>query len=397
MKLYKRNAAGIPIEWEINIRDDSVIINHGIVLGMTHTDIYTPKRNCIAESNSRITKKRKEGYKEVNELYDNAPIEFASRPLLNTYLDTYLPKFNTDNNGDSQVMLAKTFEYDKVFKNGIRIGQWKINGLRCNIGAQTTIGDMFKPVRLIFKSREGVEWKMEYLEEYLLTIIPQSLIDEMIYTGAKLDGEIYLPGYGVNEINHFVKDKTCYQHKLLQYWCYDYMIEDTSQHARNLQLYNNFSMYTLKPFISKYEHLNQTSKLVLLPNVSIDTDDKALDTRDKFLEAGFEGLILRDVYAEYQFGKRNSTMIKFKPLLDGLFTIMDIVPEGQRRLNLPKFICRNDINDEYFECKIKGSFADQERYLNNLHEYISKQLKVEYRERSGVKQVPFHAIGLEIK
>ena len=47
----------------------------------------------------------------------------------------------------------------------------------------------------------------------------------MIEEGACLDGELYLPGYSVNDINSFVKNTQLAQHYKLQYWCYDLAIE----------------------------------------------------------------------------------------------------------------------------------------------------------------------------
>ena len=62
-----------------------------------------------------------------------------------------------------------------------------------------------------------------------------------------------------------------------------------------------------------------------------------------------------------------------------------------RRTNLPKFILKNDINDEQFECTINAPHNEQELVLKYKSWYIGRQAFVEYRERSGVKQVPFHA------
>lgn len=108
-------------------------------------------------------------------------------------------------------------------------------------------------------------------------------------------------------------------------------------------------------------------------------------------------MVIRDTKADYQFGgKRNNSMLKFKKIEDGRFLIVDIVPEGIKRKNLPKFICRNDINDELFECTINKKQDIQEEYLINKDKYIGKYMKVEYRARSGVKQVPFHAKGIDI-
>jgi hypothetical protein len=396
MKLFKRNAAGKPVEWAIEENRGILYISYGVFDGKkTKEEVVITKRN---EFQSRINQKRKEGYKELIELYDNAPTYLESKLDLKDYLNTYLPKFNTGASGEDKVMLAKTFEYGKAF-NIDRIGQPKINGLRCYIGAVLNNGDMFKPINLIFRSREGAIWNMPYMEEYLLEIIPKPFLDEMIECGTYLDGEIYLPGHTINEINHFVKDKNCLEHKLLQFWCYDLIVENVPQYKRFTILNNTFhDFFLLRNYRddSKSLHLNNKSRFVLLNTYAIINDAQAIKFRDAFIDYGYEGLILRDANGTYQYGKRNNTMIKFKRKEDGLFKIIDIIPEGIKRSNLPKFICKNDINDETFESKILGDFNSQAVYLTNKDKYIGKYLKVEYRERSGVKQTPFHYIGLEV-
>ena len=99
---------------------------------------------------------------------------------------------------------------------------------------------------------------------------------------------------------------------------------------------------------------------------------------------------MRNPDAEYQYGKRNLSMIKYKKSTDGKFTIIDIYPEGIKRSNIPLFLCKNDINDSTFECHVGGSHAYQEYILQNKQNYIGKQMYVEYGERSGVNQLPFH-------
>ena len=123
----------------------------------------------------------------------------------------------------------------------------------------------------------------------------------------------------------------------------------------------------------------------------------AIGLRDKYISLGFEGLVIREKNSEYQFGgRRNNSMLKFKKKLDGLFTILDIVSEGIKRANLGKFVLKNDINEETFECTYNAPHSVQEEILINKEKYIGKNVLVEFRERAGVKQVPFHAKAIKI-
>ena len=389
--LYRKNNYGQPCVWFAKKTTlNQYIVYHGIV-GKTITNtLINTHRDAKLEVNSKFNAKRKEGYKYLYELKDNVTLPVEEELL--TYLNTYLCDYRTTADGNVLAMLAKTFdnENNKLFKKvSLYYGQWKINGLRCFISAYIE-NQLFCNVRLRFQSREGTIWNsLDTLEHYLLSIIPDYFLNKMIEENYILDGELYLPGYSVNEINHFVKDKTCIQNKQLQYWCYDLAIQDTVANERKTILLNNFMSRKLT-FNTLEEHLNNKEKFIILPSYSITSEIEAIKFRDKSIENGFEGLILRNPNEEYQFGKRNSAMIKFKKSTDGKFIIVDIKPEGIKRPDIPLFICKNDINDAEFECHVGGSFEYQKDCLKRKDELIGKLMYVEYGERSGVNQLPFH-------
>lgn len=397
MILFKRNAKGDPISWSIHEygQDNEYIVHYGVVGGNKHSEIIKAKLSRGNEIESRIKAKRKEGYKEASELKDNAPLNIEGDVNLLNFLNTYLPKNNTTDEGFVLPMLAKVLKDNKPFDKRSYLGQYKINGVRCIVGAEQT-NDMFNPVRLTYRSREGTDWtsKLTWMDEIILPAIKDDLLDAMIEEGACLDGELYIPGYKVNDINSFVKNEKLPQHLLLQYWCYDIAIDNMSYEARRKFKMDNISRlcYT---FDTYEQHLNNKSKLVLLPDINITNIYDATRFRDKFIGLGFEGLIIRDVNSAYQFGARNLAMLKYKRVDDAKFKIVDVVPEGVRT-NLCKLVLRNDINDELFECTLNFDHSRQEYILKNKEKFIGKYAFVEYRERSGVKSVPFHAKAINI-
>ena len=398
MKFYKRNAQGKPIFWEISDSTNKIVVTYGLVGKLGHTTEIRTNRQLNEEIKSQIIAKQKEGYKALSDLYDNAPDYFKNDKDLINYLNTYLPKDNTHADGTFIPMLCKTLEDNKPFTKSEYFGEYKIDGERCLITAYKDNG-LFDNIYLKYHSRHGIDWtdKLSYLDQYLIPIIPTYFLNMMIEEGIALDGELYLPGYGINEINSFIKNTELPQHYKLQFWCYDLAIDSMPAIDRYTTLETAFNT-KVYDFQSKNGHLNNKERFILLPSFNnIHCIEDAIRQRDYFIDLGFEGLVIRDTKADYQFGgKRNNSMLKFKRIEDGKFLIVDIVPEGIKRKNLPKFICRNDINDELFECTINKKQDVQEEYLINKDKYIGKYMKVEYRARSGVKQVPFHAKGIDI-
>lgn len=391
-KLYRRNNNGVPTVWwaELDSSTNSITVFYGLVRGNIRKEVYTvTQKDGNKELESRYNEKIKQGYQYLNEIcdmQDRPPVEDENSLELFNFLNTYLPKDLSNGNSNLLLpMLAKTYNGNVWKKVSCMYGQYKINGLRCIITAYTQ-NDMFKPIRLRFQSREGIIWNtLENLSDYLLSIIPANIIRDMIDGYVALDGEIYLPGYTINQINHFVKDANCVENKLLQFWCYDIMMEGNQAH-RNMYRY-----HIKKPtsFNSIKEHYNNKERLIILHNKYITNDNEAIDARNHFINLGFEGLILRNAKTNYQYGRRRANyMEKFKDAAEGDFIILDIYKEKKR--DLPILLCKNDINNEKFETRLSVSHIVQQEVLFDSQSYIGRTVHIEYGERSGVARVPFH-------
>ena len=391
--LYRKNNLEKPCCWRAYLSSDasSITVEYGIVSGNIRIESYAvTQKDANKELQSRYNNKRKQGYVALDDIKDDngrPPVEDGTDALY-SFLSAYLPSYRTnENNGNILPMLAKSYTGKIWNKIPNMIGQWKINGLRCFISAYRT-DDIFRSVRLKFQSREGLIWHtLTYLEDYLIDAIPQGFMLSMLNDNWILDGEVYLPGHTVNEINHFVKDPNCKENKLLQFWCYDIAIQDMLQERRNDIRTHNLGDVT--HFVDINEHLNNTKQLVILPDYNVYSDNNAVVFRDNFIRLGFEGLILRNPNVDYQYGRRRvGYMEKFKSKTDGKFLIVDIQSEQKR--NLPIITCRNDINEETFETCFSYPHAKQEEILRNKKDYIGKYVFITFEERSGITKVPFH-------
>ena len=209
--LYKRNAQGKPLVWSIDkviqpiTRTEVLFIQYGLVGGNLHEERVVITKSKVDELQSRVNAKRKEGYKELSELKDSitpkdlnlkiSSIENYSKDIndrykipipienLKSFLNTYLPKYSTTSEGFILPMLAKVLEDNKPFeKYGTMLGQWKIDGLRCIIGAYKNSMDMFKPIGLTYHSRTGENWtnKMSWMDDILLPKLSKELLAMMI-------------------------------------------------------------------------------------------------------------------------------------------------------------------------------------------------------------------------
>ena len=186
--MYRRNNFGQPTVWYARPLISDIAIYHGIVGKVITCEIIHTNRNVYEEVKSRFNAKRKAGYKYLSELKDNTTLPVEGELL--SYLNSYLPEYRTTADGNVLPMLAKTYTTNIFKKCPSFIGQWKINGLRCFISAKSN-NDMFKPIKLIFQSKEGNYWNsLGNLEEYLLSVLDQKLLAKMIDEHYILDGEV---------------------------------------------------------------------------------------------------------------------------------------------------------------------------------------------------------------
>lgn len=397
MWLYRKNNNEVPTCWRADLDDkENIVVAYGVVGKTIRKETYrVVQKDAKKELASRYNDKRKIGYVSLEDIKDDGniilpPVEdmVDSRHLI-TYLNTYLPDYRSnENNGGLLPMLAKSYTGNVWKKQSVMLGQYKINGLRCFVSAYWS-GDIFNAIKLKFQSREGIYWNtLGNLEEYLLETIPQNLLAKMVEENWVLDGEVYLPGYTVNQINHFVKDATCVENKALQYWCYDFAIQDMRQELRYYALEEHMGN-KVRRFTSYAQHLNNDNRFLILPIHSVTNDEEAVKVRNEFIGLGFEGLILRNPDADYQYGRRRvGFMEKFKSATDGKFLIVDIIKEQKR--DLPIIVCRNDVNNATFETRLSATHEYQQMILKDKHLYIGKLLNVEFGERSGIEKVPFH-------
>lgn len=394
--LYRRNSKGEPIFWKAEILGNAIHLHYGIVDKPGTKSSYYPPRGVEKEWKTIVAAKRREGGMELSEVYDSAPSDLNGESL-SYYLNTYLPKNNTNAQGFVLPQLAKIYEFDR---DETFISQPKIDGVRCNISVVVKNTGLFGNLGLKFHSRKGLEYKCSYLELYLIDTIGLVNLKKMYDNNIVLDGELYIPNVGLNEVLSAAENIVNPLNRLLQFWCYDIAVEDMIQADRLDFLYKTFPKYKIPNYKNEKLlttfHNNNKCRFVILNHYLAANDDDIILLRKRFVDSGFEGVILRNPTSTYQFGKRNTAMFKCKPLLDGKFTIIDIVPEGDKRPEFSKFVLRNDLNQETFECMPIGVSLLRKGYLKDKENYIGKQALVEYRTRSGVKKVPAHANVIKV-
>lgn len=415
--LYKKDYKGNILKWEVqkinNIFGISIKISYGKYDGQlivqTRNNIQgknigksnetSPSEQADLEIKSLIANKKKEGYKSLEDLISNTNISIFDINNLYKFLLENLPIDSTDANNNVKPMKAQQYYRSKkdwkgpdglIYKdrkyfyitnpyaskenNAIIIKfpcliQPKINGIRCTISLNNN-----NEVQIL--SKEGIKYSLPIIEQEF-----KNNISCFNYNNTKIifDGELYIHGQKLQTIASAVKSNNLYTPSV-KFICFDLAIPNMA----------NIDRIKLMKELLQFKTFVIESSIDYVSTFRVKNDFETQKYTDKFIEEGYEGSILRDDNATYQFGKRPMTMVKLKRTEDAEFTIVDIRPQSLNP-HLGLYVCRTPEGKE-FEVTPHGTEDFKRLLLFRKNQYIGKQLTCVFYEYTE-DNIPFHIIS----
>jgi hypothetical protein len=367
---------------------------------VSHNKVRTRGQQILYEMEARVKIKSNAGFKSIERDLNGTPLEDGEildqrgvRMSLGSFLRTHLPEYKTDEHGYLKPMLARPYQESRKSNTFPKLAQPKINGVRCGIrwGEYTEGEGMFKTYieGPILFSREGNRYRVPHIEKAFNDIRLFKTDDDQMLV---YDGELYIHGESVNYIDSCVPmyndkgtlSKASGKTELLEYWTFDLAI--VAPQNKRISLLH-----------TKYIHfLQDEEKVIRVPTEIIHNHTDAIMKANLYIERGFEGAILRDPEATYQFGVRGAAMEKVKKPKYTECRIIDVIPKPKEP-ETGIFILANDINDETFECNPMGTYSERKKYLDDKDNIIGWMVTVKFYERSGKKKCPFHANVVKIR
>lgn len=374
--LYKRNKNGSIQQWGVESNTEGYLIKFGKLNGKIQeafTKIEEGKQSRTREEQiqfeiqSQIRGKKDEGYKSLNDL-GIAPPEY--NPIkggelenwLPDLLDKYLPKESTDSNGNYKPMLAQPIKNDKKDNwNKVKYpvaGEPKLDGVRCMIFLKDYQGGVkFTDVQSL--SREGKSY------DFGTTKIREALVPLFQDNGdIILDGELYVHGMPQNRISGSMRGTTYIPelHDVMEYHVYDIIKPKQPYSERRKDLENLFI---------NYEGFKLGRSITLVDKKSVDNFE------EECIEAGYEGIMLKNLDGLYEIGKRSYNNLKVKQFLDEEFKIVGY-ELGKRGSEDIVFLLKTK-EDKEFKAKPIGNRELKAEYLKDfeadLHE-VDKNRKI---------------------
>tara|TARA_B100001027_G_C16259131_1_gene328497 strand:- start:1140 stop:2267 length:1128 start_codon:yes stop_codon:yes gene_type:complete len=367
--LYGKSTNGKIKEWSVSVLkmgDGTCYIetSHGYVDGKKQLDQRlvdsgknigranetTPYEQAVFEAKSSFNRKKDDGYVE-----DKNNIPSASHgmflPMLAHRYDKHSGKINypcwVQPKLDGVRMLAK--------KEGGEVLMWSRKG---------------KPITIPAKI--------------------QSQLQDMLSEGQSVDGEIYVHGWTFQRIISALKkyrDDT----DLLEYHIYDSPHESLTFEERMPKF--GYGQAAFPKYCQCWSIIGPNIKFV--KSLSLDDQSSFDSSEKKFIEQGYEGMMVRNAKSLYKFKHRSYDLQKVKRFIDDEFEIVGGKDGSGREAGLIIFKCKTSDGLE-FDVRPMGSHEDRSKMFLDLEYYIGKHLTVRFQELTDDGR-PRFPVGVSVR
>lgn len=276
----------------------------------------------------------------------------------------------------SDIMLAYPFEEKRLEKwFPPYIVQPKLDGERCR--AVCGGSDLDNYIWLLLSSEKNIINSVPHIEK---------AITEQIEEPIELDGELYIHGAPFEDI-HSIVGRTVNispDFEAMEYHIFD-IVNSDPQYIRLMDLKK--IKETLRPPLRIVDH------------EICETLDEVMRAYDKFLELGYEGIIVRHFEAPY-VRKRSTSMMKFKPKKQDIYRVIgykeEISIEGVPKNRLGALNCIALDGGESFS--VGSGLSDENRELmwRQKEELIGKMILVGYQHITTGHKVPRFPVFMKL-
>jgi ATP-dependent DNA ligase len=367
--LYQKNANGKIYCWSINIIEEGKCVyvetKHGQLDGkmiLSKKEIKSGKRiGTIGETS------------KIGQAYLVSKSKWKNKIKKGGY-------FETINDAKNIVfispMLAHTFDFNTLGKKrGVNIIlpailQKKIDGWRCLANCEINLNSSI----LQLKTRSGTLYESE---NYTHIIKELKTIDEF-KNGLYIDGEFYTNEIPFEELGLLKKsNKIDEKFKLVKYFVYDCFYIDKLD----------------TPFIKRYELLEKITKnmdnIILVENKIVKNSEDIKKNFKTYVDAGYEGVMLRNINSPYEIDKRSKHLQKYKEFKEDEFKIIGFKEASGNDKGTIVWKCITKDGHE-FSVRPKGTREFRKKLFKNGKKYIGKYLTVIYfsMTKYGIPRMP---------
>lgn len=335
---------------------------------------------AILQYKSNVKKYLDKGYKNIK--------DFGYSSLDDFNPDEVLSEDQTDSNGFKKHMLAKSSN-DVATSLFDKLDYWwasrKIDGCRASF--------YWKDDKIHTASRGGGDYDAA-CQDFINH--PKFIKFFKKHPDIILDGEMYKFGLSLQQISGCIRTELSDGKYDLEYYIYDTMTPDKKFEDRLKELEMIKEELNLG-FEPEREWNSGDLRIQMVPQEKVSGWNNIKKLHDKYVNEGWEGLVIRDPFKNYKYGGRTNNMIKVKERQEETFTIVGY-ELGLRGVEDMVFKMKTQGNIEFF-AKPMGSREVKENYMAHMNELIGKKADCTffYLSDDGVPlQSVFKAVRLDL-
>ena len=354
--VYKKTKTGATQEWTIEIVGNKYRTHSGQVGGQITTNSWT----IVYGKNIGKT----------NETTDNeqAMLEAVAKRKKRLESGFFENIKHIHKQQYFEPMLASKWEDSKDKITYPIFSQPKLDGIRCIVTKDGMFSRNGKPIISAPHIRESLSEVFE------------------VYPDMVLDGELYADKFA-NDFNKIVslvkKTKPTdadlkESKKNIQYWIYDLPDNGIQFGDRCDRLHDLFGA-----FDSFSKHCIEVETTLCM------SEDDVIDLYEEYVDAGFEGQMLR-LNGKYE-NKRSKNLMKHKSFIDEEYTIKGIVEGEGNRTGTVGYMVFETPDGKPFKSNVKGTWEETAEMLKNKKQLIGKQATIKYFNLTpdGIPRFPY--------
>lgn len=350
---------------------------------------YGAKDGKIRHIEKEVKSGKRKGTIAETTKYEQALLQIKSKWKSKKDKEGYVPNLKDLNKKPIiRPMLASKFTFESLDKKGRSVhivlpaySQPKLDGLRCLSNIDKSSGKVY------MQTRQGNEFILyDNIKNDLKDIFKHVDKKRCLY----IDGELYtknLPFEDIAGLGHVKKIPTKAD-KLVEF-----------RRKINLMEYHIYDCFDLNdmslPFNKRFEiitKLLQKTKhkyLKLVKTEIVKTKQDIKDNMEKYLNDGYEGLMLRNIKSVYELKKRSKHLQKYKKFIEDEFKIIGYKEADGEDIGTIVWKCETK-DGKPFDARPVGTRAHRKYLYDNGDEYIGKRLTVKFFEytKDGIPRFP---------
>ncbi len=296
--LFQRDSKGKVRQWRVWTEGNTIVVEHGIQDGKLQQKRTVAKPKNVGKVNETTAEQQ-------------AIVEAQAKHRQQIEREDY--NEDVDKAGlQTRPMLAHDYHKVPHRVDWNRVcAQPKLDGLRLVAGYRHSDVPKFEML-----TRKGETHNVAHIvpeAEMLFQIVNNHVNGACL----ALDGEVYLHGRPLPWINSRAKKYYEGETESLEYHLFDLVIPGMGFKARHDVLIGALRDYRARNFHAK-------SKLVFVGVDEMSSKDEMRELHGRYVEEGYEGLMIRHTNGAYAVGDRSADLFKYKHFLDEECQIIEI-------------------------------------------------------------------------